>query len=80
MHIHNETIASLLKTYLPSHYATEAVRRLNEKGIIVSSDIVRNARNGRPSAQSTSIVSVLIEMAMEQKNAKDELDKLIAKH
>ncbi|MES2487588.1 MAG: hypothetical protein V4581_16780 [Bacteroidota bacterium] len=65
----------MLDQYLPAHYADEAVKRLAKKGLNLTASIVRNARSGRPAKNKTAVVSVLIEMATEEKQAIDAISK-----
>ncbi|MHA3788291.1 hypothetical protein ACX0HA_08795 [Flavobacterium hauense] len=77
MQLHKADIDELLSDNLPDHYSTEVVKRLGDKGLIVSADVVRNVRNGRSAKNSTRIMSELVLMANEEKAAKDNLGSLI---
>jgi hypothetical protein len=77
MHSHNEEVTSLLDSYLPSHYTTEALRRLTKLGLEVSAAVVRNARNGRQTKHMNVIIGVLVGMANDEKAAVDRLSELI---
>jgi hypothetical protein len=78
MQTHNETITQLLDTYLPTRYSATAVERLAKKKIEVSKDVVRNARNGRNTKNRNQIISVLVEIATEERDAIQELQDFIS--
>ncbi len=75
VHLHNEDANyDLLNDFLPGKYAAEAVRRLREKNIVVTKSMVRNAKNGRPSAFKVNILSVLVDMAIAVKTDSERLN------
>ncbi|WP_116787666.1 hypothetical protein [Flavobacterium psychrotrophum] len=75
METNMDTFQELLDGYLPSHYAPEAVRRLQLKGFKMTKDQVRNAKKGRSCANKATVLTVLAEMATEEKEAYDLLNK-----
>lgn len=78
MRTHNPEVEQLLNNYLPTRYSKEVIIRLARKSIGVTDDMVRNARNGRPAANATHILTTLIEIASEHKAAQDVLNGLIS--
>lgn len=77
METNMDAFLNLFNSYLPSHYAPEAVRRLQLKGYTMTLDQVRNAKKGRSCVNKATVLTVLAEMATEEKTAQELLNNTI---
>ena len=78
MQTHNKKIYKFLDEHLPYEYALAVVKKLAQKKITVSLDVVRNVRNSK-TVSNLQVLNALLLVAKENKKLKESLSEELTK-
>ena len=74
MRLHKaQKLAQRLDNHLPSSYTKEVVKRCEERGIEVNSEIVRNVKSFR--TKNPAVLEVILEFALENEKVHTRMEE-----